>query len=243
MSREGLGCIRASSRLPVLETQAWRAGVQEANQMLLLRAGPPDGKASLSSCHVGLWGGTAEGQGPWSAAGAPPSHLGFRTVSAGGPWTQSLTPTPVCPERALPCRWWPGHLLARVLQEWPVAQAGLLGETAVRARAVCTHAGICVPRPVSVCSHAHTCVAIAGARAHTSVPGAHACTCVCCPCLWRALMPQEGLKGRKGPQARLRPPRTLCQQSLEDLWAGTLPYRTKPRDTQHWGQGGDITLT
>lgn len=63
---------------------------------------------------------------------------------------------------------------------------------------------------------------------------AHAC----------ALVLMEGSDAPGGPERggrghrRMPRPRTLCQQSLGDLWAGTLPYQTKPpRDTQHWGQG------
>lgn len=46
--------LKALSRV-----QAWRAGVGH-RRMLLLWAGPLSSKASLSSCHVGLQGGTAE---------------------------------------------------------------------------------------------------------------------------------------------------------------------------------------
>ena len=56
-------------------------------------------------------------------------------------------------------------------------------------------------------------------------------------CLWRALTPQEGLKGEKGTTDECPPTRTLCQRSVGDLQAGTPAQQSSPRDTQCWGQG------
>lgn len=108
--------------------QAWRAGVR-GRQMLLLRAGPLSGKASLSSCHVGLWGGTAEVRdpgllrGPFLTSGISHCQCG-RTLDP-------VSDSHPCVSRTSPClvRWWPGHLLARVLQgSGPVPTLGFSGD-------------------------------------------------------------------------------------------------------------------
>ena len=56
---QGGSGLHWSERKALSRVQARRAGVGD-RRMLLLWAGPLSGKASLSSCHVGLQGGTAE---------------------------------------------------------------------------------------------------------------------------------------------------------------------------------------
>ena len=169
--------------------------------------------------------------------GAPSSHLGFPTVSAGGPWTQSLTPTPVCPERAPALS---GGGRGTCWQESCRGVAPCPGwasrETPVRARAVCTQCGHLRSQ---ACVRVQSCTHVRGhswARAHTSVSR---CACVYMrvhPCLWRALMPQEGLKGEEGATDECPAPGRSASRALGTC--GQAPCLTKQSPPETHSTGG-----
>lgn len=132
----------------------------------------------------------------------------------------------VCPERA------PALSAGDRGPCWrPCPRAGLLG------RSPCVHtcaqrAYLCF-RHVSMCIHVHMSVVTTGCVCtHTRL-----CFQVCMHvhlCSWRALTPQEGLKGTTDKRS---PPQDALPT---ERWGpvGRNPASAKPpRDTQRWGQG------